>query len=195
MKLPPEFNAEERLSASWIKKMGDGEVEALNALYSLYHRPLLSLFSAILKDDFETEEVLQDTFVRAYRDAKRFDPELGVPFAWLVTIGKRLAFDRLRRRRSRPNLTQDIGEHPGDSVDKEGGNAQSKVHQNLEHRWIRDCLQALSETQKETIELAFYDGYTHNEISEKLDKPLGTVKSDLRRGMMMLRKAYLEGDD
>ncbi|MGC9451717.1 MAG: RNA polymerase sigma factor, partial [Oceanipulchritudo sp.] len=69
MKLPPDFTSEERLAAQWLHRMGKGDIPALDALYGLYHRPLLHLFSVILKDDFAAEEVLQDTFVRVYRAA------------------------------------------------------------------------------------------------------------------------------
>lgn len=193
MKLPTAFNEEDRLAAAWIARMADREAAALDELYRLYHRPLLSLFSAVLKDAFASEEVLQDTFVRAFRDARRYDPESGTPFAWLATIGKRMAIDRLRKRRSRPRLAADKREHPADLADNNLGNADSNVHESLELRWIRESLKGLSESQREMIELAFLEGYTHHEISNKLQKPLGTVKSDLRRGLMRLRKAYLEG--
>jgi RNA polymerase sigma-70 factor (ECF subfamily) len=195
MKLPSGFNEEDRLAAGLIGRMAARDTDALDELYRLYHRPLLSLFSAVLKDAFAAEEVLQDTFVRSYREAHRYDPEAGNPFAWLATIGKRMAIDRLRKRRARPNLTPDKREQPGDPADKDLGNVDSKVHDSLEFRWIQECLQGLSGSQREMIELAFLEGYTHHEISNKLQKPLGTVKSDLRRGLMRLRKAYLEGND
>jgi RNA polymerase sigma-70 factor (ECF subfamily) len=195
MKTPTGFTAEDELAAAWVIKMKTGEVEALDALYSLYHRPLLSMFTAILRDIFEAEEILQDTYVRAFRQADRYNPEIGVPFAWLATIGKRLAIDRLRKRRARPDLLPDKREHSSDVADKDLGNVNSQVHQDLEYRWVRDCLEGLHPSQREIIELAFLEGYTHHEISDKLDKPLGTVKSDLRRGLMRLRKSYLEGNE
>ena len=195
MKLPPGFSAEDKLAASWIGKMVNRDVEALDALYSLYHLPLLSLFRRILKDEFEAEEVLQDTFVKAYQNAMRYNPQLGAPFAWLVTIGKRLAFDLLRKRRSRPNLAEENREHPHISADNTPDGVKTEIHRDLEYSLIRESLSSLSDSQREIIELALLEGYTHHEISDKLEKPLGTVKSDLRRGLMRLRKLYLEGND
>jgi len=193
MRVPPDFTAEERLAATWIERLATSDVDALDALYALYHQPLLGLFRAILKDAFEAEEVLQDTFLRAYRQAGRFNPELGTPFTWLATIGKRLAIDRLRRREVRPEFAMDLMELPVNSEDNPLGNVHGKAHQQLEAHWIRDCLQNLSETQREVIEMAFLHGYTHHEIADRLDRPLGTVKSDLYRGLNQLRKAYLDG--
>ena len=195
MKPPGDFSAEDRLAAGWIHKMATAQPEALNSLYGLYHRPLFSLIQSILKDPFASEEVLQDTFVRAYRQAARYDPEIAVPFAWLATIGKRLAIDFLRKRRSRPEFLSDNREQLENSADKESDTNEGRLDTKLEADWIRDRLRFLSPAQYEAIELAFFEGYTHNEIAEKLDKPLGTVKSDLARGLMQLRKAYLEQDD
>jgi len=175
--------------------MADGDKEALNALYGAYHRQLLGLLTSFLRDPFEAEEVLQDTFIKACRMADRFDTDLGTPFTWLVTIGKRLAIDRLRKRRVRAEISADSREHREQSGDNEFGNVKQQVHQNLEFNWMRDRLAGLSESQRETIELAFLGGYTHHEIAKMLDRPLGTVKSDLRRGLNQLRKAYLEGND
>ncbi|HSH09599.1 MAG TPA: sigma-70 family RNA polymerase sigma factor [Oceanipulchritudo sp.] len=195
MKGPARFSDADRLAASWIERMAGGDIDALNTLYNTYHRQLLGLFTVILRDTFEAEEVLQDTFIRAYRQADHFNREIGTPFAWLTTIGKRLSIDRLRRRRSRPNLSTDSREHLGQSEDNEFGNVQQQAHQHLEYDWMRDRLGKLTKSQRETIELAFFGGYTHHEIAEKLNRPLGTVKSDLHRGLLQLRKAYLEGND
>ena len=195
MTLPSDYSAEDIKAAGWIRRMAGGEVEALDALYRQYHRPLMGLFLGVLKDDFAAEEVLQDTFLRAYQQARQFQPDLGTPFTWLATIGKRKAIDRLRRRRARPLLSPDSVEHPGVSGDNYTGNVQERAHEQLEAQWIRDCFSELSDSQQQAIELAFLHGYTHHEIAEKLEKPLGTVKSDLYRGLIQLRKAYLDGND
>ena len=195
MILPPDFTAEDRMAAGWILRMAEGEVADLDALYRLYHRPLLGLFGAILKDDFAAEEVLQDTFLRAFGQAGRFDPELGTPFTWLATIGKRMAIDRLRRRRTQPVIQAESMEQPEISGDNYSGDIHERAHRSLEAQWVRDCFSDLSEAQQEVIDLAFLQGYTHQEIAEMLKKPLGTVKSDLYRGLTQLRKAYLDGND
>lgn len=188
-------SAEDRVAAAWIRKMAQGEVEGLDALYAMYHRQLLSLSRAILTNEPDAEEVLQDTFIRAFREARRYDPESGRPFTWLATIGKRLAIDRLRRRRARPDFAADSREQAGADPDKESGDEDERVRQQLEFNWIRESLGSLPAEQGQAIELAFLQGYTHAEIAEKLGKPLGTVKSDIHRGLIHLRKVYLHGND
>jgi RNA polymerase sigma-70 factor (ECF subfamily) len=182
---------EDSLAAGWIKRMSEGEVAALDALYRLYHRPMLTIFAGILCDRSDAEEVLQDTFIRAYWEASRFNPQLGSPFAWLVTIGKRLSIDQLRRRRTRPKTeNREQLESESDEVD-----AHRRVQEGVEYHWILSKLEGLPDRQRESIKMAFLDGYTHHEIAERCGRPLGTVKSDLRRGLAKLRDIYGEDHD
>lgn len=183
--------SEDTLASGWIKRMSEGEVAALDALYRLYHRPMLTIFAGILRDRSDAEEVLQDTFIKAYREASRFNSELGSPFAWLVTIGKRLSIDRLRRRRARPIIeSREQLESAGDESD-----AHKRVQEGVEYHWIFSKLECLPDRQREAIRMAFLDGYTHQEIAERSGRPLGTVKSDLRRGLVKLRDIYGEDHD
>lgn len=183
--------SEDTLASGWIKRMSEGEVAALDALYRLYHRPMLTIFAGILRDRSDAEEVLQDTFIRAYREASRFNPELGSPFAWLVTIGKRLSIDRLRRRRARPKTeNREQVESESDEFD-----AHKRVQEGVEYHWILSKLECLPDRQREAIKMAFLEGYTHHEIAERCKRPLGTVKSDLRRGLGKLREIYGEDHD
>lgn len=187
----PGSITEDQLASGWIARMAEGESEALDALYHLYHRQVLSLLLRMLKDRFEAEEVLQDTFVRAYRNAALFDARSGTPFTWLMTIGRRLAVDRLRRRRSRPDTEN--WEQPERLADQK--EAREVIHADLEVDWMEEQFAALSERQRQTVRLAFLEGYSHPEIASLLDRPLGTVKSDLYRGLAQLKKAYEKRDD
>lgn len=193
MKPPAEFTAEDRQAAGWIAAMATGEERGLTELYGLYHRPLLSFLVSILQDGGEAEEVLQDLFVRAYRAAARYDPALGTPFAWLATIGRRLAIDCLRKRRRRPALESNQREHPAVFADKHMDDKEA--YNGLDASWLRDQLGGLPQHQREALVLAFLRGHTHFEIAALLKRPLGTVKSDLRRGLMQLRKAYQDNHE
>ncbi|MEX0321071.1 MAG: RNA polymerase sigma factor [Puniceicoccaceae bacterium] len=189
-----QFSREDTLVATLIERMASSDVAALDTLYHLYHGTFLRLFSSILKDDFEAEEVLQDMFVKLYREAWRYDPKMGAPFSWVVTIGKRMAIDRLRRREKRPQLIGDQMEQDGELADNDMDHAENPVHQSAELDWIRESLRGLPDSQREAIELAYFQGFTQQEIADHLGKPLGTIKSELRRGMIQLRKDYLEGN-
>ncbi len=193
MKKVVQFSREDTLVAALIERMAAGEVAALDTLYHLYSGTFLRLFSSILKDEFEAEEVLQDMFVKLYREAWRYDPKMGAPFSWIVTIGKRMAIDRLRRREKRPEFIGDPMEQEADPADHNMDHAENPVYQNAELDWVRESLGGLPDFQREAIELAYFQGYSQQEIANLLGKPLGTIKSELRRGMIQLRKDYLEG--
>jgi RNA polymerase sigma-70 factor (ECF subfamily) len=189
------FTAEDERAAGWIRDMAAGEVNSLKQLYHLYQRPLLAMLQALLQERGAAEEILQDVFVRAYEQAGRFDPALGTPFVWLATIGRRMAIDWLRRRSRRPEFVTGPTEQPAELADTVGSNEDFTVHQHLEAGLVRQRLGALPEAQRRAVELAFLHGFTHHEIAERLRRPLGSVKSDLRRGLLRLRKIYLGEDD
>ena len=195
MKEPSDYAEEDRLAAGWIELILKGDSQGLDSLYALYHRPILSLITGFLADAGMAEEVLQDVFVRVYEKADRFDPELGTPFTWLATIGKRMALDRLRKQRRHKQILSEEREHSLDFVDKTILDVSTNEQNSLDSLGVAELLETVSQAQREVIELAFMQGYTHFEISEVLNKPLGTIKSDLRRGMMQLRKQCLAEDD
>ena len=195
MKHPSDYSEEDRLAAGWIELITKGEVQGLDSLYALYHRPILAVIRGILDDLGAAEEVLQDAFVRAYERAGEFDPELGTPFTWLATIGKRMAIDQLRKQRRRRTIIEGEREHLAESADNTRSGGLNNGQDSMEAIGMAEILEAISPGQREVIELAFLQGYTHFEISKALGKPLGTVKSDLRRGMMLLRKQCLGKDD
>ncbi len=194
MPYPPDFSSEDRTAAACFREMAAGKTEALDKLYDLYHQPLLHFLNGMLRRPEAAEEVLQDLFVRAYREAGRYDPELGKPFSYLVTIGKRMAIDRLRARRRRLRILTGEVEQAEQIADRTS-HERPESEWRLEAVWMQRYFEALPPPQREALELAFFSGYTHHEIAETLDKPLGTVKSDLRRGLRKLRASYLGNHD
>lgn len=195
MTFPEAFNSEDRLAAGHIREMAASRVNGLKALYALYQRPLMAFILKIVRQQQAAEEILQDVYVRAFEQADRYDPGRGTPFAWLATIARRKALDRIRHRDRRPQFVSMDREQPGDSQDNTKVVAPPNTHHDLEISFMRELLRDLPDAQQQAIELAFFRGFTHPEIAEALGRPLGTVKSDLRRGLMRLRKGYLGEDD
>jgi RNA polymerase sigma-70 factor (ECF subfamily) len=195
MKVPAEFSPEDRLAAGFIRRMAEADTSGLKAIYGLYQRPLLGFIQRIVHEPGGAEEILQDVFVRAHEQAGRYDPEKGTPFVWLATIARRISIDWLRRYQRRPQFVSNQGEHSDGFADKDLSDDTFTLHEKLEARWVLDSIRGLPGDQGTVLELAFLGGYTHQEISGLLGKPLGTVKSDLRRGLIELRKVYLGEDD
>ena len=186
-----QMSEEDRLAVAWIRRMAKGDASALDALYQAYQPALLAFFMTILGDRLDAEEVLQDTFVRAYSHAGRFDSKLGSPFSWLATIGKRLCVDRLRRRQARPDLrpshSQSFSEEqsglPLDHIPHEKGHSDRIATDD----WVHTLLSHLPEPQRSAVRMAFLEGQSLQDIARSLQRPLGTIKSDLHRGLMALK--------
>ena len=158
---------------------------AFDELYRLTAPRLLGFAVKMLRRRDLAEEVLQESFLAIWQRAGAYDSEYGSPLGWLVTIVRHRAIDRLRSiGRARDvdlGREADIAETLADPTSKtEFGIVIEQA--------IKRCLQTIKARQRKLILLAFYYGFTHEELSKKTDAPLGTVKSELRRGLSGLRQ-------
>lgn len=165
-------------------RVARGEHAAFAQLYDLLADRVFGLVRRVLRDPSQSEEVTQEVFVELWRTAPRFQAERGSVMAWAMTIAHRRAVDRVRAtqaatdREARVAATQH--DRPFDSVADE-------VAGNFERQQVRRCLDGLTELQRESIGLAYYQGYTYREVSNLLATPLGTIKTRLRDGLIRLR--------
>ncbi len=175
----------ESLQAQMIKGVAEGDDQALASLYDATSRTLYGLLLRILADHSSAEEVLLDVYAQVWRQAESYSAERGRPLAWLTTIARSRAIDRLRRGRQEQQLTVPLEEATraarGDSV--EDGVLAGEVG-----AVVRAALDALAPEQRDVIELAYYGGMSHSEIAAARKLPLGTVKTRTRLGMMRLRE-------
>ena len=172
-----------------VERIRQGEQAALDLLYKRYSSPVYSLVWKILQNAEEAEDVALDVFWQVWRQADRYDPARGAPPAWIFTLARSRAIDRLRARNRREDRTISIDD-PAVHIDPLDENATPD--QIVSFRQSRDAVRAamtkLSAVQREAVELAFLKGLTHVEIAEKLGQPLGTVKTRIRQGLIRLRK-------
>jgi RNA polymerase sigma-70 factor, ECF subfamily len=172
-----------------VDRIRQGEQAALDLLYKRYSSPVYSLVWKILQNAEEAEDVALDVFWQVWRQADRYDPARGAPPAWIFTLARSRAIDRLRARSRREDRTISIDD-PAVHIDPLDENASPD--QIVSFRQSRDAVRAamtkLSAVQREAVELAFLKGLTHVEIAEKLGQPLGTVKTRIRQGLIRLRK-------
>ena len=160
--------------------------DAVAGLYDRHAARLLGVAYRILGETGEAEEVVQEAFLYAWRAASSFDPFRGSVLAWLIVATRSRAIDRIRTRKSSVS-PDERGRDPladlpaGDDVE---GDAASR-------QWETVCRGAVGELpaeQRRALELAFFEGLTHQEIAEKTATPLGTVKTRIRLGLMKLRE-------
>jgi RNA polymerase sigma-70 factor, ECF subfamily len=170
-----------------VRQIAQGDQPALATLYDTTNRLVFGLILRVVNDHGAAEEVLMDVYTQVWRQAPNYDTGRGSPLAWLTTIARSRAIDRLRSGWQ----TQQRSE-PLDAVsDKETAAASPETDSVYaeRQRLVRKALAALSPEQREVIELAYYGGLSHSEIAEKLQQPLGTVKTRTRLGLMKLRDA------
>jgi len=168
-----------------IQSVAFGDQQALASLYDATSRTVYGLLLRILSDTGAAEEVLLDVYTQAWRQAASFDEGRGTPMAWLATIARSRAIDRLRRGRAEREHTEPLEtvERSAASVDDVEGNVRERETRAV----VLAALAELSPEQREVIELAYYGGYSHSEIAAAKGLPLGTVKTRTRLGMSRLR--------
>jgi RNA polymerase sigma-70 factor (ECF subfamily) len=174
-----------------LRRIGGGDRSAFASFYDHYAGLLFSIAVKILNDSGEAEDVLQEVFIQIWDKAGTYDPLLGKPTSWAVTLTRNRAIDRIRASKRRFKLLEQAAvEASIPSDDSPSANDTVYGRENAER--IRAVLAALPADQRRAIELAFFSGLTQDEIATSLHEPLGTIKARIRRGMLKLREK-LEG--
>ncbi|MGI9240080.1 MAG: RNA polymerase sigma factor, partial [Verrucomicrobiales bacterium] len=175
-----------------LGRIGKGDRTALQELYHLYSKPLYSYALKVLGNRQDAEEVVQDAFVRYWKKAASYDPSRGKPFAWTVLVLRGICFDRLRQRKklSHPPTLPDSEK----SLEKIPDRSIESLAFRETAQQVRTAISLLPAEERSCVELAVFGGYSHSGIAEKLGRPLGTVKSQVRRGMNRLRHLLRDED-
>jgi RNA polymerase sigma-70 factor (ECF subfamily) len=170
-----------------IREAASGDQHALSALYDATSRTVYGLLLRILSDASAAEEVLLDVYEQVWRQAANYSRERGSPLAWLTTIARSRAIDRLRRGRREQQQTEPL-EGIVTTARAGGESAEEFVMAGEVRAVVRAALDSLAPEQREVIELAYYGGMSHSEIAAARGLPLGTVKTRTRLGLMRLRE-------
>ncbi len=159
---------------------------ALQELYQLVSSQLLGILMRILRRRAVAEEALQDVMVKIWERADQYDAYRGRAMAWITTIARYRAIDLLRRQQATATALEDT---PADAlVDSNANDFVDATTSNRLQKALKDCFVRLSAEQRRCLELAFVDGYSHEQIAGEIASPLGTVKSWIRRGLANLKR-------
>ena len=161
--------------------------QALKELYSRYSRSLRALIGSVVHEESEADDVLQESFLQIWREAHNYSPKAGKPLGWVITIARRRAIDRVRRRDSYRRAKQRFEEEikPQAQTPRTGG-TEAEVLQSDLRRFLGRQMELLPPVQREAVELAYFRGLSQREIAATTNTPLGTVKTRLQLGLRKL---------
>ena len=183
MSLTASQELAERL-AEELAKCARGEQKALKQLYQRTSAKLFAVILRILKDKELSEDCLQQVYIKIWQASSSYNREIAAPMTWMNTIARNMALDYIRKRQREPQLDNDALDIQMDP----GASQEQMLSAGQDSQAIHRCLETLNDNQKRCLELSYFDGLTHQRLSEHLDVPIGTVKTWIRRGLMRLKE-------
>ena len=159
-----------------------GDTAAFDVVYEQIASSVFGIVLRVMRDPAQSEEVSQDVMLEIWRDAAKFDPQRGSAMAWVTTLAHRRAVDRVRsvQKQSDRELRVATADIPYDEV-------AEAVESTFERERVRRCLASLTDLQRESVNLAYYRGYTYGQVASLLGVPTGTIKTRMRDALVRLR--------
>jgi RNA polymerase sigma-70 factor (ECF subfamily) len=170
--------------AGLLTATAGGDQDAFAELYDLTSSRVHGLVVRVLRDVAQAEEVTQEVYLQVWRNASNFDAQRGSALSWLLTLGHRRAIDRVRSAQAQSDRDQAYesrADRPPPDPTAEA------VEDRLQGQGVRSAVKELGPPHQEALELAYFEGLTHREISQRLGVPLGTAKTRIRDGLRKLR--------
>ena len=171
--------------AALLRQVAQQDVDAFATFYDLTRARVFGLVTRVLRDPGYSEETTQDVYLQVWHSAANYDPAVGSPLAWLMTVAHRRAVDRVRSEQA---ASQRESRYGAANVDPPTDHVADSVILRDERQQVTDCLGSLTDVQRECIQLAYYEGLTYVQVSERLAANLATIKSRMRDGIRALRK-------
>ena len=174
----------------WMTQVQNGDKLALKKLYDRFSNILLGMIYKILRDREESEDLLQEIFVKIWNKADQYDPSRGSAYSFIATLARNRAIDRTRSRAFKNRRKDDYVINDDEysfNLSTDNPNPEEKIELNERAVGVRKALAKLNENERQVLYISYFDGLSQSEIAEKIDIPLGTVKYRMRQGMIKLR--------
>ena len=172
-----------------MKAISRRRYDALAELYDRHGKRLRATIDGVVHEEADADDVLQEIFVQIWDEAVRYSPKAGKPLGWMVTIARRRAIDRLRRRQAYSRVRERYQERITHEASNLPRQADDVFMLNDLRHFLNGCMRVLPRLQREAVELAFFKGLSHREIAAATRAPLGTVKTRLELGLQKLTHA------
>ena len=183
---PQNFNMAKKLFIGeelLIEQLKLNNRKAFEYLYDNYSSALYGIILKVLKDEEKAADTLQDSFLKIWRSMSSYDAAKGSIFTWMLNIARNTAIDKLRAE-TRPEIVVSWDRLPEDDI------IPVSVQSPLATIDVRSIVSRMVPEKKQVIEMVYFQGYTHEEVSERLNVPLGTIKSRVRRALTDLRTIF-----
>jgi len=169
-----------------VHRLVAGDLIAFNEIYRLYFHPVYSNAVKITRDPAVAEDILQEVFINIWRKIETYDQTKGRLFTWMLNIARNASIDTLRSKSyQNSQKNQELPDNVYKSV------ANQTILMNVDNIGLKKVLEKLKAEHRVLVELAYFKGFTHEEISEMMGIPLGTVKTRIRNALLQLRE-YLQ---
>jgi RNA polymerase sigma-70 factor, ECF subfamily len=172
------------LDGELMARVARGDTEAFSTLFDLLSPRVYGLIRRVLRNPALSEEVTQEVMVEIWRTASRYDDARGSVSSWALTMAHRRAIDRVRSEQAASDRDHAVGAR---SAEIDFDQVSDAVVNQFEAEQVRRCLGSLTELQRESITLAYYQGYTYTEVATLLEAKVPTVKARMRDGLVRLR--------
>lgn len=171
------------MTASLLEQVAQGDQTAVGKVLNQYGDLVWSLARRFLGNSPEAEDAVQDVFIAIWSSADRYKPELASEVTFIATIARRRLIDRLRKNSRTPD-----SETYDESIAAQNPEPVNRITENVEVQNVVRVLNDMPEEHREILSLSIYEGYSHSEIADRMDMPLGTVKTRVRRGLIHIRE-------
>lgn len=180
---------QERTEATLIRDLQAGDQQALGMLYDRLAPVVNAVLLRILGNQADADEILEETFWHVWRNARAYDPVRGTLAAWVITIARSRALDRLRAQKRQTDNPVTYEAEARAALTSAQPTPEDTTLQNERARAVAEALRVLPLEQRLPIELAYYEGLSQSQIADRLRQPLGTIKTRVRLGFARLREA------
>lgn len=176
-KSPQTLEIEQRI----IVLLKRNEQSVIKLIYQHYGRNMFNAILRVLKDESLAQDVFQEVIIKIWRKGHYYEAKKGSLYTWLLSVCKNAAIDKTRSKAYKHGLHTQSSEQLATP-------APAQASSLGEHAQLKELVTNLPQPQKQLIDMAFFQGYTHEEIAEQMDMPLGTVKTKIRSALKQLRK-------
>ena len=169
-----------------LEKLRQRDQQAFQWLYDQYSAALYGVVLRIVRDDEQAQDLLQDIFVKIWKNLDSYDASKGRLFTWILNIARNTSIDAIRARKAQPNSAIRTDSDTVHIVDRQHNTEQP----NSDHIGMQDMVNQLRPDRKQLIDLVYFGGFTHEEAAQELDLPLGTVKTRIRAALQELKQLF-----